>query len=270
MELSNRTARIAAGATFALGAALVLIGIWSFGIWDPWELTSADVARRLAAGEPPTDDGVLGVPPLGPWLVAQGFATFGIHEWSGRVPIAITGLFAIGLAYWLVARFAGARAGIYAAVITATSPLFLFNARQMIGAAPGFAAQALVFLCAASLAFQPERAQSAMARGPLARVGWGVGLVIGIALSTMASGFLMGVLPPLGAVAAVIVARGELAPERLGIDRVRAFVAWGIAIATALLGLQVARVVAANADTYTAWIGGTPRGGNPPTFEVVL
>nr|MDQ3031565.1 hypothetical protein [Myxococcota bacterium] len=82
--------------------------------------------------------------------------------------------------------------------------------------------------------------------------------------------FLMGVLPPLGAVAAVIVARGELSAERLRGDRARAFVAWGIAIATALLGLQVARVVAANADTYTAWIGGTPRGGNPPTFEVVL
>lgn len=270
MELSIRTARIAAGVTFAIAAALVLIGIWSFGIWDPWELSSADVARRLAAGEAPTEEGALLVPPLAPWLVAQGFAIFGIHEWSGRVPIALAGLLAVVLAYWLVARFAGARGGIYAALITATSPLFLFNARQMIGAAPGFAAQALVFLCAASLAFQPEHPERPMLRGPGARAAWAIGLGIAIALSTVASGFLIGVLPPLGAVAAVAIARGDLAVDRLTRDRGRAIVAWAIAIAAGALAVQVARMVAANADGYSAWIGGAPRGGNPPTFEVVL
>jgi hypothetical protein len=48
MELSIRTTRIAASAVLATAAALVLIQIWSFGIWDPWELSAADLARRIA------------------------------------------------------------------------------------------------------------------------------------------------------------------------------------------------------------------------------
>ncbi|WP_053233185.1 ArnT family glycosyltransferase [Sandaracinus amylolyticus] len=273
MELPIRTARIAAGVTFVVAAVLVLAGIWSFGIWDPWELASADVARRLAAGEPPTDRGTLDVPPLGPWLVAQGFSIFGIHEWSGRVPIAISALAAVAIGYWLVARFAGRRAGIYAALIACTSPLFLFNARQMIGAGPAFAAQAAVFLCAASLLFQPERAESATLRAPVARALWGVGLLASIALSTLASGVLLGVLPALGAIAATAIARGELAPERLrasGEARVRAGIAWAVVVGSALVAIHVARLVAIDADVYSAWIGGIPRGGNPPTFERVL
>ncbi|UJR81339.1 ArnT family glycosyltransferase [Sandaracinus amylolyticus] len=273
MELPIRTARIAAGVTFVVAAVLVLAGIWSFGIWDPWELASADVARRLAAGEPPTERGTLDVPPLGPWLVAQGFSIFGIHEWSGRIPIGLSALAAVAIGYWLVARFAGRRAGIYAALIACTSPLFLFNARQMIGAGPAFAAQAAVFLCAVSLLFQPERAESATLRAPVARALWAVGLVVSIALSTLASGVLLGVLPPLGAVAATAIARGELAPQRFranGEARVRAAIAWATVVGTALVAVHVARLVAIDADVYSAWIGGLPRGGNPPTFERVL
>src|SRR5688500_14854731 len=103
MELSLRTARIAAGAAFACAATLILIGIWSFGIWDPWELTAADTARRLSEGQSPNESGApLDIPPLSPWLIAQGFSIFGIHEWSGRLPIALTALLAVVFAYWLV------------------------------------------------------------------------------------------------------------------------------------------------------------------------
>ena len=64
MELSLRTARIAAGFTLAIAAVLVFVGIWSFGIWAPWELATADVARHLSEGEPPTEGGALRIPPL--------------------------------------------------------------------------------------------------------------------------------------------------------------------------------------------------------------
>jgi hypothetical protein len=268
MELSIRTTRIAASAVLATAAALVLIQIWSFGIWDPWELSAADLARRIAEGQAPTEDGSpLRIPPLAPWLVAQGFSIFGVHEWSGRIPIALTGIAAVGIGYWTVARFAGGRAGIYAALITATSPLFLFNARQMIGAAPSFATSALVMLCAASLVFHPDTTRL---KGPAARAAWAIGLAIAIALATLASGFLLGVAPPLGAVAAVAIARGELSAERLRSDRTRFVISAVLVTATALLGIHLVRVIAANADVYDAWIGGAPRGSSPPTFEAVL
>jgi 4-amino-4-deoxy-L-arabinose transferase-like glycosyltransferase len=270
MEFAVRTSRLLTGAVFALAAALVLIGIWSFGIWDPWELSAADIARRLAAGEAPTDGGALRIPPLAPWLVAQGFALFGIHEWSGRIPIAVTGLVTVGLAYGTVARFAGARAGIYAAIITTTSPLFLLNARQMVGAAPGFATSALVFLCAASLVFQPQRADSPPLRRPVAQALWGAGLGLAVVLATLASGFLVGALPPLAAVAAVAIARGELARERAERDRVRWAIAVGLVALVVAAAVHVGRTIAADAEGYSAWLGGAPRGGSPPSFEFVL
>jgi hypothetical protein len=263
MELSIRTARIAAGAALAVAAALVFVGISRFGIWDPWELTSADIARRLSEG---SEAGALNVPPLTPWLSAQGFSLFGIHEWAGRLPIAFAGLIAVALAYGIVARSAGARAGIYAALITATTPLFLFNARQMIGAAPGFAAQALVFFGALPLALESDR--GTQKRG--LTVVWVIALISGIALSTLASGFMLGALPPLGAVAGVLVARGELSRDSFSQRPSRTILAGIFVAATALVTIHVAQVIAANADTYSAWIGGAPRGGNPPTFEMVF
>lgn len=267
MELSLRSARIAAGATFAIASALVLFGIWSFGIWDPWELASADIARHLAAGEPPTDEGVLRAPPLAPWLVAAGFRLFGTNEWAGRVPIALTGILSVAVAYWTLSRFAGRRAGIYAALITATSPLFLFNARQMIGAAPGFLASALVLLCALSLVLQPSAGR---ASGRAGRLLWAVGLIGSIALATAASGILVGVLPPLGAVAAVVLARGELRLDRYATDPDRWRTALLVVTVPAVLALHTVRVIAADADAYSFWIGGAPRGSTPGTFEVIL
>src|SRR5690606_23502663 len=114
------------------------------------------LAREVSSGS----TAPLTRPPLTTWLVAQGFSIFGVHEWSGRLPMAFAGLLAVGLAYLLVTRFAGRRAGTWAAIVTATSPLFLFNARQMLGAAPGFAASAAVFLCASSAIFLPARVRA--------------------------------------------------------------------------------------------------------------
>jgi hypothetical protein len=210
------------------------------------------------------------MPPLGPWLVAQGFRMFGIAEWAGRVPIAVTGLLTVLLAYGIVARFAGARAGLYAAIVTTTSPLFLFHARQMIGASPAFATSALVFLCASALVFRSD--QSGAARK--ARLGsdlvWSLGLVAAVGLATLASGVLLGVLPPLAAVSAVAIARGDLASARRRADPMGWTVALVTVAATVLLAFQVVRAIAADAENYSAWLGGSPRGGTPPSFEVAL
>lgn len=256
-------ARIGAGVAFTTTALLIFIGISRFGIWDPWELTSADLARRISEGSDPES---LNVPPLTPWLIAQGFSLFGVHEWAGRLPIAFMGLLTVGLAYGIVARFAGARAGIYAALVTTTTPLFLFNARQMIGMAPGFLAQSLVFFAALSWALENEKNR----HKPGLAILWVFAIVAAGALATLTSGFMLGVLPPLGAVACVVVARGELSRESMSKDRGRTWMSGLFVTVTGLLTLHVARVIAANADTYSAWIGSIPRGGNPPTFEVVI
>ena len=72
------------------------------GLWDPYELNVADLARRIAynlfhAGNlaldgadnslPHLND--LGRPQLPFSSIALGFKMFGLHEWAGRAPLAL-------------------------------------------------------------------------------------------------------------------------------------------------------------------------------------
>jgi 4-amino-4-deoxy-L-arabinose transferase-like glycosyltransferase len=244
--------------------AVVALRLSSFGIWDPWELASADLARQVAIGE----QGPIERPPLTPWLIAQGFAIFGIHEWSGRLPMAIAGLVAVIFAYVVAARFAGRRAGVWAALIAGTSPLFVFNARQMLGTAPAFAASAAVFTCALAAAFAPARITRSSSMRWLATFGWLFGLLVSIALAIATSGALTGAAPPLLGAGVAIVARGELLPPWR--DR-RRVIACAIVLAiTAVVAIGAAHAVWADYAGFGFWTGGTPRGGQPPTWEVAL
>ncbi|MCA9609111.1 MAG: glycosyltransferase family 39 protein, partial [Myxococcales bacterium] len=221
-EWSPGLAGAALGITFTLLTLLVLVGLGAYGIWDPWELSSADLARQMLSGEAIE----LTQPPLNTWLVARGFGLFGIHEWSGRLPIALAGLITTALAYFVAARFAGQRTGIIAAIVTGTTPLLLLNSREMLGAAPAFAASTGVFVCAMCAVFAPASLATPLRRRLAIQLAWVGGLGISAALATMAAGALTGVAPPLLAVAVAIFARGELEPPFA--ERPRAAVAAGI------------------------------------------
>lgn len=262
MGWSRRKGRIIAGATIGILAVLVLARLSDFGIWDPWELGAADLARKVATSEPIVVDRPL----LTTWLVAQGFSIFGIHEWSGRLPVALAGLLTIFLAYLLTTRFAGRRAGVAAAVVTGTSPLFLFNAREMLGAAPAFAASASVFFCALCAVFAPApRSTPAPLRWKL-RLGWLAGLVVSAALATFGSGALLGVAPPLLGVAVAVAARGELRPPFA--ERRRAIAGAIVVLAALVVGLGCVYAVGADYAGFGYWTGGIARGGDPPTWEI--
>lgn len=265
MELDRQKGRILAAIVLAFVAALLLVRLSSFGIWDPWELNAADQARSLAEGEAVD----LTRPSLPSWLVAIGFSAFGVHEWAGRLPLALAGFATVALAFLLVRRFAGVRAGVYAALVAGTTPLFLLNARQMLGDAPAFAAQALVGLCAVSAVLLPTTKTDASDRRRWSLTyAWLAGLVVSIALAVWARGALSGVLPPLLAVAIVAGLDGILLdPKR---DRRRAIAAWVVVGVAVAMTAGVVHAVIADYAEYSAWIGGRPRGGTPPTFEAVL
>lgn len=244
--------------------ALVLVRIGSFGIWDPWELSAADLARNLAEGD--AVEATL-APPLGTWLVAQGFSLFGIHEWAGRLPIALAGLLSLLALGYGVSRASGVRIGALAALITASTPIFLLNSRGMMGAAPGFLGSALVFFFALELASVDADEARAEADVQRARVISGLGLLAAMGLATLGSGVLLGVAPPLLGVGAALLARGEVPP--LGRSP-RAMIATGVVVLAAIVGLGVARAIVADVAGYSAWLGGAPHDGNPATFEVVI
>jgi 4-amino-4-deoxy-L-arabinose transferase-like glycosyltransferase len=236
---------------------LVLGRLSSFGIWDPWELSAADAARHRLAGD---DVGPQATPQVSTALVATGFSLFDVHEWSGRLPIALAGLFALLAAYVLVSRVSDRRAGLYAVIAAASSPLFLLNARQMVGAAPGILTSTLVFAGAFLAVFAPA--------GPnreRIRMAAMLGGALAAALAVATSGALLGLAPPLLGVAAVVLARREELVR--GPSGVRAAAA-AVSVSAIGVTLMVVRAIAQNAESYNAWIGSIPHAGTPPTFEV--
>jgi hypothetical protein len=66
--------------------------------------------------------------PLNYWLIAASFAIFGVHDWAGRLPLALM----VVTMCWATARFGrwafGPRDGFYAGIVLSTSiGLFLFT-----------------------------------------------------------------------------------------------------------------------------------------------
>ncbi len=211
----------------AAAALLVVWGIGSFGFWDPWELALAEVA---------------------PWL-------FGMNEFWGRLPGVVAGLFTCALAFWLVAAPLGAKAGVIAAAVLASTPLFLLDARLLSGAWAGVAAQAWVGV-AAMAAWDGPRSQGR-------RISRLVLLALGVAVSAWASGVLLGPLPPLLAVTALSFLSDD-PPILPNVGR------WLVPALTGLLVVGVVRAITLDSPEFSPWLGGGTVGGEPPTYDAVL
>src|SRR5271155_3003623 len=102
-------------------------------LMDDVDSVQAQIARNmLVSGDWVTArlDGVpyLEKPPLIYWTIALSYKVFGVHDWSARIPIALSAL----ALCWLTAAFGiwafGKRAGFYAGLCMATcAGLFLFT-----------------------------------------------------------------------------------------------------------------------------------------------
>lgn len=234
----------------AIVPLLTLWGIGSFGIWDPWELAVADSARELFEAGP----GASTHTPLATWLIGVAFQTFGVGEWSGRLAGTIAGLLTCVLTFLLLRRSHGRRAGLIAVAVIASTPAFLLNARLLMGDAVELFAQAWVGVAAISAS-----SDRVSARRDVIRYAF---LALGLAVSTQASGVLLGPLPPIAAVAAWSLLSEDSGRGRgLRIDR------WLVPALAALLVLGVLKAVAIDDPELSIWLGGGAVGGNPPTFD---
>ncbi len=237
----------------ALIVLLLVWGIWSYGIWDPWELETAEAARALGEAGLESVDGAL----LRTWSIGAGFETLGIDAWVGRLPGLLGGLLTCLLAFWLIRRYAGRRAAVITVVVLGTSPLFALSARLMIGDGLGFAAQAWVGLAAFAACTRSLRDRRRLASYAL--------LAGGVLVSTLASGVLLGPLPPLLGVAVWSMLTKDTDGRRgdpLG--------RWVVIALGAGLVVGVVRAVILDATEFNFWIGGGAVGGNPPTHDKAL
>jgi hypothetical protein len=247
-----RVLLLAAGALVL--AALVLARLSAYGIWDPWELSIADAARKLSEGSPA--GGAVSLPVR---LVSASFSAFGTREWAGRLPMALGGLLLLVSTGVWTALFTERRTGFYATLILASTPFFLLHSRGMIGATPTFLGSALVMLGASGAVFGRDL-QKLQVYGLLALA------MLGALLGSFSGGVLVSVAPPLLAVALVtlLLARQR---DAQGAQRSASWLVIGAALITLVM---VARAVLRHAADSSIWIGSAPVDGSVITYERVI
>jgi 4-amino-4-deoxy-L-arabinose transferase-like glycosyltransferase len=177
------------------------------GLWDPYELNVADFARRIALqlfhasdlalqgadnSLPHLND--LGRPELPFTSIALGFRLFGLHEWAGRLPLALWGLAGVLATYAFVARLFDRRTGVYAAIALSTMPVYFVQARTMLGDVCTMAGLAMAFGGLAVAAFDRDE------DGPttlLRRAPWLAMAAAGLFVGLESHGALLGMGVPL-------------------------------------------------------------------------
>jgi 4-amino-4-deoxy-L-arabinose transferase-like glycosyltransferase len=223
------------------GAALLLPGLGSFGLWEPSE---SELVGRL------TSEGPRMTPYLERALPLWGLGLVG-GEGGLRLGFALTALAAVLVVYWAGRGLGGRRAALLAAGALLGMPLFLFQGRQLTSDMPLVLALAL-------------------AAGGWGRLLWGArpsrldlgaGL-LGLVVGQLSGGTLVGVVAPLAAVAGATLVQPPA-------DRRKLLLARGLGVA-AVLGLALF-LRPQIAGVYSQLLGGVPRlGAAPQTFEALI
>jgi len=127
----------------------------TYGLWDPWETHYSEVARQMTyrgdfislwwPGSPRDLEVFWSKPVLSFWLMSIGMHIAGVGlrggdpgemaltnraEWAVRTPFCLMGVLGIYAVYLVTARFVSRRAGVLAAIVVATAPMYSLVARQ--------------------------------------------------------------------------------------------------------------------------------------------
>jgi Dolichyl-phosphate-mannose-protein mannosyltransferase len=272
-----RWAPLAVAATVPALLFFVLPPLTRSGLWDPYELNVADLSRRVAlnlfhAGNlaldgsdnslPHLND--LGRPQLPFSSIALGFKLFGLHEWAGRLPLALWGFLGVLATYAFVARLFDRRTGAYAAVVLATMPLYFVQARSILGDICTMSGLAMAFGGLAVGAF--DRQPGKDGQGPVVPTGlrerapWLAMAALGLFVGFESRGGLLGLgVPLLGVGLAWATAR--VASTGKGRDPVGDAVGLAAVVAGAAVVAMAVRGVAAEGKDLDLWVGTL---GHPP------
>jgi len=276
-----RWAPLAAAAAVPALLFLVLPPLTKSGLWDPYELNVAELSRRLAinlygAGGlvlqgadnslPHLND--LGRPQLPFSSIALGFKLFGLHEWAGRLPLALWGVLGVLATYAFVARLFDRRTALYTSVVLSTTPLYFVQARSMLGDVCTMAGLAMAFGGLAVAAFDRDD------EGPtpfLQRIKWLAMALVGLFVGFESRGGLLGIGVPLLAVGLA------WAVSRLGAKRMPDVAGDVVGIVSLVGGAAVAvlaaRVIAQPGDAkdLNLWVGSLLHvPGKYPTFDFYI
>jgi 4-amino-4-deoxy-L-arabinose transferase-like glycosyltransferase len=260
----------------AIAVLFLLVPIAGSGLWDPFEFNVAELARRIAvnvygAGGLALEAADNSMPKLGDLgrgelafdSIALGFRLFGLHEWAGRLPLALWGVAGVLSLYWLLARLVDRRAGLYAAVVLSTMPLYFMQSRTMLGDIVPMAALSMAFAGLGIAVFDGPGV-------PLPRkLAWGLALA-GLVAGFLSRGALIGVAIPalgVGLAWAALWASSQRKAELPGDVAGAACLVVGLAAAWA----GASALFRTNPGDYSMWLGAAIAvQGKFPTFDLVI
>ena len=196
-----------------LATLLLLPRLGTYGFWEPQEMEIASralpeseevaEARRKAEelrkrqnedkAKPAPKKKKSSRPPLDQWLVEESVDALGTSELSARLPYFFLALFTILATYFLGCRVRGPTTGLFGALILLSSPLFVFQARQITSD--------MAAICAATLLVLGALGLCARGRPKLWLAVDSLLLIAGAGLGHYSVGFLLGVVAPLGGIA---------------------------------------------------------------------
>ena len=152
---------------FALACLLLLTGLGSFGLWDPWETHYGAVTTNMLethdwlslwwgfkekiGGEPVQGNHFFSKPILLFWAQAVSASVVGRGDWAMRLPVALLAILCVYGFYLTLSKLWSRRVGVLGAIILATSPQFFMISRQAQTDMP-FVATLTMALCAVMLA----------------------------------------------------------------------------------------------------------------------
>ncbi|MSP60353.1 MAG: hypothetical protein EXR72_08430 [Myxococcales bacterium] len=224
----------------ALGLCLFLPMLGSFGLWDPHEVKIADLAKEVAAAPALTPKAASARPQ---WLVVAGFKAFGIGEFGGRLPIALTAILALLACFYVGEGLLRRRAALLGTLALCTAPAFFLGARQLTTNVLSVLAMILAVGGLATAAW-PKPGAGKAGRAIDLMVG-----LLGLLLGFFASGLMIGVAVPLTALAVALLAAGGAAGASAA-SLVAAATAWGVVI--------------------WAWNRGLSSPGHPAEYSAIL
>jgi hypothetical protein len=262
-------------AVFSVAAALVLtVGAVPLGaLWDPPELETAEIGRRIAHDllgarglEAPNDpplptQGELGRGELPFTSIALGFRLFGLSTWAGRLPLALWALAGLAALFFLVRRLSGARAAWVSVLALVSMPLYFVQARSLLGDIVLMASSAFAMAGLGVAVFDNRESQVRWAGLLLA--------LIGLLAGFYTRGLWLGVgVPTLGVGVAWLVLRLSSATSDRTSTLIGAFSLCGGVLA-ATLGTLILQRTPSNA--YSIWNAAVAGGVHPlPAFDVIL
>ena len=169
-----------------LAAGAFAYTFWSRSLWSPDEGRYAEIGREmLVSGDwiTPRLDYVryFEKPALVYWATAASLGVFGTGEAVARFPVLLSALAVLALTAWLGAMVAGRRAGLMAAAMLASCPMFFTMAQFLVLDMP-LAALVTAALCAS------WRGLSAHAKGDDGWKTWPVVASALLALGTLTKG----------------------------------------------------------------------------------